>query len=57
MAIKNGVFWDVTPCGSSNIPEDAIHHSYCRKNLRSYIELRPFWEAYRGFSCTEIGHI
>jgi hypothetical protein len=25
--MKNGVFWDVTPCG--NIPEDAIlHYTY-----------------------------
>jgi hypothetical protein len=34
--LKNGVFWDVTPCGSCNIPEDTILHSYRRENLKSY---------------------
>jgi hypothetical protein len=43
---RNGVFWDVTPCGSCkklvrpcgscSIPEDAILHSQRRENLRSY---------------------
>jgi hypothetical protein len=28
--LKNGVFWDVTPCGS-------ILHSHRRENLKSYI--------------------
>jgi hypothetical protein len=41
--MKNGVFWDVTPCGScrscSNIPEDAILHSHCCENLNSYMHL------------------
>jgi hypothetical protein len=31
--MKNGVFWDVTPCG---IPEDTILHSQRRENLKSY---------------------
>jgi hypothetical protein len=36
-SVKNGVFWDVTPCGScKNIPEDTILHSYRRENLQSY---------------------
>jgi hypothetical protein len=26
VTVKNGVFWDVTPCGSCNIPEDTILH-------------------------------
>jgi hypothetical protein len=44
VAMKNGVFWDVTPCGSCknqqrNIPEDGILHSHCRENLRAYIAL------------------
>jgi hypothetical protein len=43
--MKNGVFWDVTPCGSCkiptratrrNIPEDVIIHSHRRENLKSY---------------------
>jgi hypothetical protein len=35
---KNGVFWDVTSCGScKNLPEDTIRHSHCRENLKSYI--------------------
>jgi hypothetical protein len=41
--VKNGVFWDVTPCGACknrrNIPEDAIVHSYRRENLKSYTVL------------------
>jgi hypothetical protein len=28
--VKNGVFWDVTPCGS-------ILHSHRRENLKSYM--------------------
>jgi hypothetical protein len=44
--LKNGVFWDVMPCGSCkvltratwcNIPEDAILHSHHCENLKSYI--------------------
>jgi hypothetical protein len=36
--IKNGVFWDVTPCDSCKyLPEDAILHSHRRENLKSYI--------------------
>jgi hypothetical protein len=31
--MKNGAFWDVTPCG--NIPEDTILHSHRDENLRS----------------------
>jgi hypothetical protein len=48
LSLMNAVFWDVTPCGSSknrrfgetrrNIPEDGIHHSHRRENLRSYIK-------------------
>jgi hypothetical protein len=45
--MKNGVFWDVTPCDSCknrrfggttrrNIPEDTILHSNRRENLKSY---------------------
>jgi hypothetical protein len=43
--MKNGVFWDVTSCGSyknltratrRNIPEDAIFHSHLRENLKSF---------------------
>jgi hypothetical protein len=38
--LKNGVFWDVTPCGSCknrrNIPEDTILHSHGRENLKYY---------------------
>jgi hypothetical protein len=34
--MKNGVFWDVTPCGSCNIPKDTILHSHHRENLKSY---------------------
>jgi hypothetical protein len=40
---KNGVFWDVMPCGSCatratwhKIPEDTILHGYRRENLKSY---------------------
>jgi hypothetical protein len=36
--VKNGVFWDVTLCGSCNIPESTILHSHRRENLKSYIE-------------------
>jgi hypothetical protein len=37
--MKNGVFWNVTPCGScKNITEDAILHSHRREKLKSYIE-------------------
>jgi hypothetical protein len=47
--LKNGVFWDFTPCGSCknrrfrgrvtrhNIPEDAILHCHHCENLKSYI--------------------
>jgi hypothetical protein len=36
--MQNGVFVDVTPCGScKNIPEDTILHSHRRENLKSYI--------------------
>jgi hypothetical protein len=46
--MKNGVFWDVTPCGSCknrrfggatwcNVTEDTILHSHRRENLKSYI--------------------
>jgi hypothetical protein len=35
--VKNGVFWDVTPCGTcKNIPEDTFLHSHRRENLKSY---------------------
>jgi hypothetical protein len=34
VTMKNAVFCYVTPCGS---PEDAIIHSHCRENLKSYI--------------------
>jgi hypothetical protein len=40
--VKNGVFWDVTRCGSHtrpNIPKDAILHSHRRENLKSYIAI------------------
>jgi hypothetical protein len=53
LLLKNGVFWDITPCGSCkrrfggtsvltratrrNIPEDDILHTHRRENLRSYI--------------------
>jgi hypothetical protein len=33
--LKNGVLWDVTPCG--NIPEDTIPHSHRCENRKSYI--------------------
>jgi hypothetical protein len=43
LEIKNGVFWNVTPCGlvlttakRRNIPEDTILHGHRRENLKSY---------------------
>jgi hypothetical protein len=38
--MKNGVFWDVTPCGSCNIQEDTILHSHRRENLKSYTAIQ-----------------
>jgi hypothetical protein len=40
--MKNAIFWDVTPRSSVTrryITEDAILHSHCHENLKSYIAL------------------
>jgi hypothetical protein len=47
LTMKNGVFYDVTPCGSwiftrgtqRNIPKDSFLRSQRRENLKSYVAI------------------
>jgi hypothetical protein len=63
-AIRNAVFWDVTPCGTCKkrrfggtykttrrtIPEDGILHGHRRENFKSYMKALSHFPFAVGFN-------